>query len=90
MGNFPFMMHNGSIYFILVYHYKANAILATPIKGLDNVCIFEAYKKTFIELSEKGFKPELNVMDNQAKKHIKKIFHAKNARFNSLSPIITT
>ncbi len=70
------MMYNESIYFIIVYHYEANAILATPITGLKDLCIFKAYKKTFIKLSKKGFKPILNVMDNQATTHINKI-HAE-------------
>jgi hypothetical protein len=43
-----------------------------PIAGLDNISIFNTYKKQFEELAAKGFKPKLNVMDNQATKHIKK------------------
>jgi hypothetical protein len=54
-----------------MYHYKANAIMATPIAGLDDKSIFNAYKKNFDELAAKGFKPKLNVMDNQATKQIK-------------------
>ena len=50
---------------------KANAIFAIPIAGLDDVSIFEAYNKKFDELTAKGFKPKMNVMDNQATKHIK-------------------
>ncbi len=64
-SKFPFISYNGSVCFIVVNHYKANAILATPIAGLDDVWILEAYKKTFIKLPEKGFKPKLNIMDNQ-------------------------
>jgi hypothetical protein len=32
---------------------------------------FIAYKTYFKELTAKGFKPKLNIMDNQATKHIK-------------------
>ena len=56
---------------LVVYHYEANAILATPISGLDDKSIFNAYKKNFDELTSKGFKPKLNVMDNQATRYIK-------------------
>ena len=35
-GNFPFVLFDGSICFLVVYHYEANAILAVPIAGLDN------------------------------------------------------
>ncbi len=46
--------------------------MATPINGLDDVCIFNAYKLNFDELKHKGYKPILNVMDNQATKYTKK------------------
>ena len=71
-GSFPFMSYDGSVCFFVLYHYESNAILANPIAGLDDVSIFEAYKTYFEELKAKGYKPKLNVMDNQATKHIKK------------------
>ena len=76
-GLFPFMSFDGSVCFFVLYHYESNAILATPIARLDDVSIFNTYRKYFKELTAKGFNPELNVMDNQATKHIKKISHQK-------------
>ena len=49
--------------YLIVYHYKINYILATPITGLENNSIFQAYKLRFDKLTAKGFKPKLNVMD---------------------------
>ena len=54
-----------------MYHYKTNAILATPVAGLDDKSIFKAYKMQFDNLTSKGYKPKINIMDNQATKHIK-------------------
>jgi hypothetical protein len=54
-----------------MYQYKTNAILATPILGLDLASILEAFKQNFKSLEEKGYKPMINVMDNQATKVIK-------------------
>ena len=54
-----------------MYHYKTNAIFATPITGLDLETILVAYKKNVKYLVSKGFKSKLNVMDNQATKAIK-------------------
>ncbi len=56
-----------------MYHYKTktNAILATPTPGFDSASILDAYKKNFEYLELKGYKPKLNVMDNQATKVIK-------------------
>jgi hypothetical protein len=63
--NFPFMSLDGSVCFFVLYHYETNAILASPIASLDDKCIFEAYKTHFKMLKEKGYKPKVNVMDNQ-------------------------
>jgi hypothetical protein len=70
-GWFPFMSLDGSVCFFVLYHYELNCILADPIKVLDDTTIFEEYKKQFDELTKKGFKPKLNVMDNHATKYIK-------------------
>ena len=69
-----------------MYHYEANAILATPIAGLDDISIFGAYKKNFTELATKGFKPKINVMDNQATKHIKKFLTEEECKLQLVEP----
>jgi hypothetical protein len=68
MGNFPFVSFDGSVCFLVLYHYETNNILAMPIGGLDDVSIFNAYKTNFDSLAQNGFKPKLNLMDNQATK----------------------
>ena len=32
-GSFPFMLLDGSVCFLVMYHYKANAIFAIPIRS---------------------------------------------------------
>ncbi len=54
--------------------------------GLDDVSIFNAYKITFGSLTAKGFKPKLNIMDNQAKKYIKKFLTAVNCALQLIKP----
>ena len=34
-GDFPYMSLDGNVCFFVMYHYKTNAILITPIAGLD-------------------------------------------------------
>ncbi len=70
-GNFPFVSINGSVCFFVMYHYKTNAILVKAIKNLDDHSIYEAYKEVFEMLEAKGYKPKMNVMDNQVTKYIK-------------------
>jgi hypothetical protein len=88
-GSFPFISLDGSMCFFVLYHYELNCILATPISGLDNKTIFEAYKQCFDQLMAKGFKPKLNIMDNQATKHIKQFLQKTSANYN-LSSHTTT
>jgi len=60
-GNFPFMSLDGSVCFLVMYHYEANAIFAIPIVGLDDVTIFEAYEKKFNKLEKPGHKAHQEV-----------------------------
>ena len=69
--DFPYMSLDGNVCFFVMYHYETNGILITPIAGLDSERILEAYTKNFEYLVSKGFKPKVNVMDNQATKAIK-------------------
>ncbi len=46
-GAFPFMSLDGCMCIFVLYHYKLNAILVTPISGMDDVSIFNAYKNTY-------------------------------------------
>jgi hypothetical protein len=85
-GSFPFMSFDGSVCFFVLYHYESNAILATPITGLDDVSIFNAYKTYFDVLTKKGFKPKLNIMDNQATKHIKIFLTENNCKLQVVEP----
>jgi hypothetical protein len=85
-GNFPFMSLDGSVCFFVLYHYETNTILATPITNLDDKSIFEAYKANFEMLEAKGYKPKVNVMDNQATKHIKKVSHQKGCQLQLVEP----
>ena len=84
-GSFLLMLYNRSVCFFILYHYKSNPILATPIAGLVSVSIFQAYKQQFEMLKLKGFKSKLNIMDNQAAKHIKNLL-TENECTSLLSP----
>jgi hypothetical protein len=70
LGNFPFMWFDGSLCFLIMYHHKANGIMATLIAGLDDMCNFNTYKLKSDNLTRKGYKPMLNIIDNQARKYI--------------------
>ncbi len=44
------------------------------------------YKKNFEELTSKGFKPKLNIMDNQATKHIKQFLSENDCKLQLMEP----
>jgi hypothetical protein len=83
---FPFMSLEGNICFLVVYHYKTNAILALPIKWFSNDIIFATYKQQYDMLESKGYKIKLNVMDNQATWVIKKFLDAKQCDLLLVKP----
>ena len=69
-GNFPFLLLDGNVCFFVMYHHGTNAIFAMPIPSLNSNSILVAYKKNFEYLVSKGYKPKINIMDNQATKAI--------------------
>ncbi len=87
-GNFPFVSLDGNVCYLIIYHYESNSILATPITGLTDTIVYEAYKQKFKELEKKGFKVRMNVMDNQATKHIKKFLTEKECDIQLVEPNI--
>jgi hypothetical protein len=70
-GLFPFQSLEGNICFLVVYHFKTNAILALLINGFSNKIIFATYKQQYEMLESKGHVIRLNIMDNQASQTIK-------------------
>jgi hypothetical protein len=80
------MLINGSICFFVMYLNETNSILTTPIANLDDKSIFEAYKTNFELLELKGFEPKLNVMDNQATKHMKQVLTKKECKLQLVEP----
>jgi hypothetical protein len=85
-GLFPFMSLDRSVCFFVLYPYKTNSILADPIKRLDDKTVFEAYKIQFDELTKRGFKSKLNVMDNQATKYIKQFLDKNKFKLQLAKP----
>jgi hypothetical protein len=88
--NLPEIFHSCQLMavfvFFVMYHYKTNAILVKPISNLDDCSIFEAYKELFKTLEAKGYKPKMNVMDNQATKFIKQFLTKKDCILQVVKP----
>jgi hypothetical protein len=71
---------------LCLYHYELNAILVKAIANVDNHSIYEAYKEVLESLEAKGYKPKMNVMDNQTTKFIKKFLTKKECNLQVVEP----
>jgi hypothetical protein len=80
------MSIDGSVCFFVLYHYKLNPILVKAIANVDDHSINEAYKEVFELLEAKGYKPKMNIMDNQATKCIKKFLTKKKCGLQVVEP----
>jgi hypothetical protein len=58
-------------YFFVAYKYATKYIFAEPIANVTHATIVDTVDGVFTDLMEKGFKPRLNVTDNQAKGPLK-------------------
>jgi hypothetical protein len=88
-GTFPFISLEGNVCFLIVYHYKTNAILALPIAGFSDDIMFAAYQQQYNLLKLKGYKIRLNIMDNQATKVIKKFLDEQQCNLLLVEPHTT-
>jgi hypothetical protein len=55
-GTFSFMSLEGNVYFLVVYHYETNAIMAVPIPNFTDDAILQAFCQQFELLESKGHK----------------------------------
>ena len=79
-GKFPYMSLDGNQAILVVYDYTTNAILVEPVKNFESSTICAAYEKVFTYLESKGFKPQFNVLDNQASSAIKSFLQSKQSK----------
>ena len=73
--------------FFVAYDYDTNTIFALPIKDLKDETIVQAFEQAFTELEDKGYKPKLNVTDNQFTKLIKELSERKDCKWQFVEPL---
>ena len=65
-GALPHVSLEGNQYYFVEYDYNTNAIFAIPMKDLKDNIIIAAFDVIFKDLTEKEYKPQFNMTDNQA------------------------
>jgi hypothetical protein len=80
-GAFPVTSLEGNKYILILYDYNSNAILAAPMKNRSDVEALQAYEKLYTILRQRGLKPALNILDNEASTALKRQILASGARY---------
>eukprot|EP00804_Cyclotella_cryptica_P017161 CCRYP_003376-RA/>CCRYP_003376-RA protein AED:0.38 eAED:0.60 QI:0/0/0/1/0/0/3/0/327 len=67
-GAFPVTSYHRNKYRFVAYEYRSNAILVRALKDQTDKLLTAAFRDVYEYLTERGFQPKLNVMDNQCSK----------------------
>lgn len=70
-GRFPVTSSKGNKYILLLYDYDSNSILVEAMKNRSDTEHLRAYNKLHQYLVDRGFKPVLQKLDNEASEALK-------------------
>jgi hypothetical protein len=65
-GRFVTPSSSGNSYILMVYDYDSNYIHAKPMKSRSGSDILDAYQRAIALLTKRGFRPQLQRLDNEA------------------------
>ena len=85
-GRFPVTSSRGNKYIMIVYDYDSNAILSEPLKSRTENELLRAYTKLHTYLTDRGLKPVLQKLDNEAPHSLKKFMLQQNIDFQLVPP----
>ena len=85
-GRFPFKSSRGKQYFLIVYDYDSNAILAETLKTRQAGEIKAAWLKIHEKLKRPGAEPALYIMDNEASTDLKSAMTKNNLSYQLVPP----
>ena len=85
-GKFPVQSYHGKRIQFVVYEYRSNAIIVKTLRDETDKSMVEAFQEVYEYLTEKGFKPKLNVMDNQCSRAVQKFIKSTGADIQLVNP----
>ncbi|KAL7480670.1 hypothetical protein ACHAW6_006341, partial [Cyclotella cf. meneghiniana] len=85
-GAFPVTSYHSNKYQFVAYEYRSNAILVRAIKDQTDKSLIGAFRDVYEYLTDRGFKPKLNVMDNQCSKAVEKYIRSTKATIQLVNP----
>jgi hypothetical protein len=80
-GSFPTRSSKGNKNLMICYSYDANYISPIAMKSKSRAEWVNAFGVVFEKMTEKGFKPKLQTMDNEASAALKNYFTAKEMNY---------
>ena len=85
-GPFPVRSIRNNQYIFVCYTYQPNAILVRPMKSRNDECMVAAYTDIYDYLENRGHKPKLNIMDNEASKAVQNYIKRQNVAWQLVEP----
>ena len=85
-GALPAVSLDGNQYYFIAYDYDTNYIFAIPIKDVKDATLVAACEEVFNTLKEKGYKPTLNITDNQAVRPLKEYLKSEECAWQFVEP----
>ena len=85
-GRFPTTSLSGNKYILIIFVDDANAILAEPMKNKTEGEYLRVYDKIHHKLTIRGFKPQLQKMDNEASKKLKDRIVTNECKYQLVPP----
>ena len=85
-GNFPIKSIDGMQAVFIMYDWKNNTIMATPIKDTKTGTIVEDLKKNITYLPKRGFKLVFNIIDYVATKALKTYLESEYIEMQLVEP----
>jgi hypothetical protein len=84
--NFLMRSSKGNWYVMVCYVFDCNYVKVVPMKSWSASEWVKAYDHIHQELTDKGFKPKLQTLDNEASAALKKKFTANNVDYQLVPP----
>jgi hypothetical protein len=85
-GRFPVTASTGMKYVLVVYDYNSNAILAEPLLNRGAKTILAAYTKIHTLLVQRGLRPQLQRLDNEASDLLKQYMTTAEIDYQLVPP----
>ena len=82
---FP-VQYVGNMQYIFYASYEANYILVKPMKSRTDESYVEAYKEMYEEVEANGFRPTLNMTNNDCSKAVQKYITSQNFKNQLVEP----